>query len=382
MNKQATLLVPCLLTGGTEVATLDTAKALAELGFFVTVLVYFDETDRVMLSTFQRAGIKVIVLGLARDGGAAGKLLMVRALVRYLSRQSPTLVWVQYMTPTLIPVLVARFFTRRLIAAVHVAARHYSSGGLRRLRWLATWWCDRLVCVSHTTAKGILGEKPSARLGRHVCVIPNALDVQVAERAIPRNWREELCLDAKVPLIGFVGRLAQNKGADVLLKAAELVNRRYPDTHWVVVGEGAEKSALQQLAAETGLTGRIHFVGILPREGVYAAMKGFDIAVVPSREEGFGLTALEAMGCGLPLVASRVDALQEVVIEEKTGLLFPVEDVNALAASLNKLLASPSLSNTISTAALAHAETNYGRLQLTERMRRLLDDLDEAALRD
>lgn len=377
MNRNAVILIPCLLTGGTEVATLDTAKALVGLGFTVTVLVYFDETDPAMLDAFHQAGIAVHLLGLPRLGGIKGALRLGIALASHLSLQRPTLVWAQYMTPTLVPLVIARFFTRQLVAAVHVAARHYSPGGLRRLRWLASWWCNRLVCVSHTTANGILGERPVTRLQKSVCVIPNTLDMQAVVDATPHNWRRQLGISPQQPIIGFVGRLATNKGVDILLQAAARINREHPDTHWVIAGNGVEKAALQQQAAAAGLEGKVHFTGSLPRDAVYGAMKGFDIAVVPSREEGFGLTALEAMACGVPLVASRVDALHEVVKDGETGMLFTVEDAQELAETIQHLLASDSLRTRLANAAAAHAQATYGQEQLMDQIRLMLNDLVE-----
>lgn len=359
MKQQATLLLPCLLTGGTEVATLDTAKALKELGYPVRVTVYFDEIDPDMLATFRQEGIDVQLLGLPRRSGFVGTAALAKALTNSLWRQSPSLVWVQYMTPTLIPLLVSRFFTRRLVAAVHVAARHYSPGGLRRLRWLASWWCNKLVCVSQTTARGVLGERPDSRLEQKVRVIPNALDMQSVNTVAARDWRAQLRIAGDHRIIGYVGRLAHNKGVDVLLKAAAFVDMQFPDTHWIVVGDGAEMQSLQQLATDVGMAEKVHFVGIVPRDAVFSALKGFDIAVVPSREEGFGLTALEAMACGVPLVASRVDALQETILENKTGLLFDSENHQMLADKLVKLLKNDSLRNRLRQAGAKRVDALY-----------------------
>ena len=148
--KNVTILLPGLLTGGTEVATLDTATALQALGYRVSVIVYFDETDPAMLAAFAQVGIAVTQLGLPRAGGAIATARLGLALGKALLKLRPSLIWLQYMTPTLVPLLVARFFTRRLLAAVNVAAGHYNAGGMARLRWLASWWCTRLVSSKYT----------------------------------------------------------------------------------------------------------------------------------------------------------------------------------------------------------------------------------------
>lgn len=355
-------LIPCLLTGGTEIAALDTAKVYIDSGYQVEVFVYYKEIDPIMRQTYIDAGIKLRLLGLKRQTGLASSLNLAWSITRALGFRRYPLIWVQYMTPTLIPLLIARLYSRRLIAAVHVAANHYSPTGKRRLRWLATWWCDRFVCVSRTSMAGLFGDiSNDRRLAERVHVIPNAIDMGAVEAATRRDWRAELGLGESTQLVGYVGRLAHNKGVDVLLKAAAHLAPKMPDVRWILVGAGEESYRLQALVDEARIGHLVHFVGRLPRDAVYGAMKGFDIAVVPSREEGFGLTALEAMACGVPLVASRVDSLREIVIEGKTGFLFALEDSLELADCIESLASNSEFRLALGTASARHAASNYGR---------------------
>src|SRR5690606_10968673 len=176
-----------------EVVTLATAKVLQELGFAVDIVVYFDEVDPMMLDTFIQAGITVHPLGIHRDKGIKDQLQLALALPRLLIRKRYSLIWLQYMTPTLVPLLVARCFTRRLVAAVHVAAGHYNAGGMARLRWLASWWCNAMIGVSHTSVRGIVGDAPThSRLARRVKVLPNAIDTALVSDAVATDWRCKL----------------------------------------------------------------------------------------------------------------------------------------------------------------------------------------------
>lgn len=375
---KASLLIPCLLTGGTEVATLTTASALRDIGYTVEVLVYFDEVDSAMLHQFAAAGIAVRRLGLTRGGGLKGVARLALQLGHVL-RGRPDLVWLQYMTPTLAPLLVARFFTRRLIACSHVAAGHYQSRDQRRLRWLARWWCDRFVCVSRTTAWGIFGPMDtSSPWANRVDVLPNALDMGEAESAPPRNWRRVLGLPASARIGGYVGRLTHNKGVDILIRAAAVLQSDHPDFHWVIVGDGADRVSLEALASNLGVATVTHFVGAVTRPGALAAFKGFDVAVVPSREEGFGLSALEAMACGVPLVASRVDALAEVVVDGVTGVLFEPESAVDLVAVLSRVLSDAPLRASLSLAGPEHARRHYDRPTYQQKLQELLAGLSGA----
>ena len=354
------LLLPCLLVGGTEVATLETASAFQALGYSVDVVVYFDEVDPTMLATFREKGLQVHLLGVPRGKGLLSFWQLALRLQQVLRRGRFDLVWVQYMTPTLLPLAVSRLFTQRLVAAVHVAASHYSPAGLGRMRWLARHWCARFVCVSRTVANGIFGSAGDAeRFARRVVVIPNALDMTAMRAAAVRDWRAEAGWPRDGVVLGFAGRLAHIKGADVLLHAVARLHGQGLPVRLVIVGGGPEQASLAALATELGIGAITHFAGRLPRTAIYGAIKGFDIAAVPSREEGFGLSALEAMAAGVPVVASRVDALNEVVLDGVTGLLFPADDPASLAEALARLVGDAALRQRMGAAGVAHVESSY-----------------------
>ncbi|MGH8988731.1 MAG: glycosyltransferase family 4 protein [Acidimicrobiales bacterium] len=128
-----------------------------------------------------------------------------------------------------------------------------------------------------------------------------------------------------------VGRLAFEKGFDVLVRAIAAL----PGADAVVVGDGAERSRLEALASELGVAGRVRFDGWV--EG-WAARYQPAIVVVPSRHEALSLVALEAMRAGLPVVATRVGGLPEVVDEPETGVLVEPDDAAALAGAIGALL--------------------------------------------
>ena len=378
-HKVIALMLPCLLTGGTEVATLETAQAFQVLGYAVEIVVYFDEVDAAMLEAFRASGLFVHILGVKRGAGMRSQWQLATGILGVLLRKRYSIIWLQYMTPTLLPLALSRLFTHNLIAAVHVAALHYSPSGLRRLRWLARYWCAKFVCVSHTVATGIFGpEGTPDRATDRVLVLPNALDMSVMKAAPVRNWRVEAGWPEDVVVVGFAGRLAHIKGADLLLYAVAHLSGQGLPVRLVVVGEGAEEERLKALSKALGIGSITLFAGRVSRREIYSAIKGFDIAAVPSREEGFGLSALEAMAAGVPVVASRVDALQEVVLEGVTGLLCPVGNPESFADSLARLVDDPLLRKSMGTAGVAHVASMYDtpayRAQLADLVMGLLAD--------
>lgn len=151
--------------------------------------------------------------------------------------------------------------------------------------------------------------------------------------------REELALPPDAPLIGSVGRLEPVKGYRYFLKAAALLLRSCPEVSFLLVGDGRDRAELWARAQALGIGERFHFLGW--RDDVPSLLKAMDIFVIPSLNEGMGRAAVEAMAAGLPVVASRVGSLPEVVAHGDTGLLVPPADPEALSSALLSLLHDP-----------------------------------------
>ena len=131
--------------------------------------------------------------------------------------------------------------------------------------------------------------------------------------------------------IGAVGRLVPEKGFDVLVRALAGL----PEADLVLMGDGPERAGLEDLGRELGVLDRMTFTGWV--EPPWVAQRRCDVLAVPSRVEGFGLVAVEALLAGIPVVASRVGGLTEVVEDGVTGLLVPSDDPEALAGALRQL---------------------------------------------
>jgi glycosyltransferase involved in cell wall biosynthesis len=142
--------------------------------------------------------------------------------------------------------------------------------------------------------------------------------------------------DARILL--SVARLTEQKGMDVAIRALTLLPE---DTVLVVLGEGPERAGLAALAEELGVADRVHLLGRIP--DVSAWLRRTSVLVHPARWEGFGLGVLEAMLAGLPVVASRVSSLPELVVDGETGVLVQPDDPSALAVGIARALERPEL---------------------------------------
>ncbi len=189
--------------------------------------------------------------------------------------------------------------------------------------------------------------------------------------------RRAIDLDDRHVLL-FVGRIQALKGLDVAVRAlAELKDGR---AMLVAVGgpSGAEGEAELQricaLIADLGLTDRVRFVPAQPHHTLSTYYRAADVCLVPSRSESFGLVALEAAACGLPVVAAGVGGLQTLVDDGETGFLIDGRDPRAFAARVDELLADPALAAKMSAAAAARS-LSYTWSTTAARLRRVYADL-------
>ena len=163
------------------------------------------------------------------------------------------------------------------------------------------------------------------------------------------------------------GRLSVEKGFDVLLEAVRLAVADGLDVHLDLVGSGPEHDRLAELAAPLGE--RVRMIQAQPREALWARMDAAQVLVVPSRREGLGLVALEAIARGRPVIASRAGGLPEVVLDGVDGVLVPPEDPRALADALLRLPLPPPTG----TALVRHSPRDVAAAHLAayERLRTL-----------
>jgi len=198
-------------------------------------------------------------------------------------------------------------------------------------------------------------------------VIPNFVDADYFRPAPrrPEVLSDRLGLPAdRPPLLVHVSNFRPLKRVDDTLRVLATVRRTVPAV-LVLVGDGPERPRAEALARELGLSDAVRFLGV--QLDVRDVLQQADVFLLPSETEGFGLAALEALACGVPVVGSRVGGLPEVVADGETGLLCPPGDVPGMAAAVLRLLADPELQQRLARAARASVEHTWRREPLLDR---------------
>jgi glycosyltransferase involved in cell wall biosynthesis len=228
-----------------------------------------------------------------------------------------------------------------------------------------------LARADHITATGLRLAAATLRYApkaKPVTVVPYGVDLAQFR---PGDRRARNSRGAGEVVLGAVARLSPEKGFDLLLRAAaRLIDRDLP-VRVVLVGEGPERARLERLAAQLGIEGRVTFRGAVAHEAVPAVLATFDVFVMPSRAEGFGVAALEAQAMELPVVASRVHGLPDVVVHGSTGLLVPPGDVEALATALEQLVRNADVRVALGRRGRAFVAARYSWRENTAQMERL-----------
>ncbi len=209
-----------------------------------------------------------------------------------------------------------------------------------------------------------------------VRVVHNGVDLARMRQHRPRAVvRRELGLADGTAAVGLVARLDHwGKGHKEFFTALASLKDRYP-VQGLVIGGGRREAEMRQLAVEMGLEERVRFLG--QRDDVPDLLAALDIFVLPSHSEGVSLALLEAMAAGLPVIASRVGGLPEVVTDGDHGLLIPPQDPEALAAALARLLDEPAWAKKLGENARRQVEENFSLERLGREINEIYGELVE-----
>lgn len=319
--------------GGAERHLLDLCKGL-DRSKFRPEIIYFHREEQ-MLPEFIQAGIPCSIFPV--EGGELTLREMWR-LSRLIKRLKPDIVHVHLFHASRFGAMAAYMAgISRIIRTRHNVAEPGVKPGKKDRIWgvLLPVILDQTVAVS----------KAIAAQNRTPHVIYNGVDTnffnpEVFDQSQQKIFSAEFGVNGS-PVIGIAARLTRQKGHVNLLKAFSLLLTDYPDAQLLIAGDGEERATLEQLVIELKLTERVSFLG--PIRKVREFLSVLDLFVHPSIFEGLGIAVIEAMSMALPIVATKVDGLTELITDGVEGILVEPDNSEELSSAMGRVLGDPSL---------------------------------------
>ncbi len=208
---------------------------------------------------------------------------------------------------------------------------------------IASPFCDKIICISETEKKSALNKKICKE--KKLQVINNGVDIEAYENGPHGEIQRS---DCEIPedafVVGMVGRISQQKAPDIFINAAKLIKDTIPNSHFIIVGNGELENQIREVRREdNGFSDSLHITGWVDNPMSYVEL--FDVACLLSRWEGFGLVLPEYMMAGKPIVASKVDAIPNIIKDGENGLLVEVDNAKETSKAILKIYNNKSMRN-------------------------------------
>ncbi len=208
------------------------------------------------------------------------------------------------------------------------------------IEWWTTYEANKIIATSGSMKAEIQGHfhLPQEKIE----IIPNGIDPKKYNASVDQAAvRGRYGVSPHEKLVLCVGRLVPQKGIEYMIKAVPRIVGRYPEAKFIIVGEGWLRGHLEYVARSTGHQWKITFTGWIPDHELIALLNSADVLVVPSIYEPFGIVALEGMAAGVPVIASDIGGLAEIVEHERTGILAYSRKPESIAWAVDRVLSDP-----------------------------------------
>ncbi len=281
-------------------------------------------------------------------------LAAVRSIARICRERRIDIVHAHLQKAFISSLLARPRFTSRLILHEHGPIFRDRTGCI--YRWFLRRFGSRAdAIIANSQAAAAAMRRTLGNAAIPITVVPNFIDLErfVPDRYDRNTVRASLGLTEDPFVVGFVGRLDRPKGVDLLVEAAARLPRQ--ERPWCVylVGDGPQRALLESRIRELGLEGTVILGGL--HENPAAVLRAFDVVVVPSRREAFGISALEAMRMRVPVIVSPVGGLPELIQDGETGIVLPRLDAECIAEAIRRLAADEGLRNRLAAQAFEYA---------------------------
>lgn len=330
---------PPRVLAGTEIATYHIATHLAKIGHEVHVITRLDEglSKESFEESFYIHRVRVINRRILESASFFINTFLI------LKKVKPDLVHAQSILMVLYALLIKILLRKPFVVYGRGTDIYLASGFDRLLYKLTLPRADAVIALTNDM-KGAI----QRLCHRDVFVIPNGVDIDRFSRLSREKARIRLNIVANEKILLFVGWLRPVKGVRYLIESMSIIKQRYRNIRLLIVGDGKDRQNLEELAKKLNLARCISFTGQVPNETVAEYMAASDLFILPSLSEGFPVTASEAMASGLPIVATRVRGMPDIVREDENGFLVESKNPEQIAERVLLLLGDDGLRERIS----------------------------------
>lgn len=363
-------LITELNSGGAEQLLATNTQHAWPAHFRHSVVTLYDG-DTALADSIRQAGVPVVDLAMKRNGRFQG----LWRFYRLLRQERPHIIhsWLIHAA------LLGRVLGRLTGVPIIVTARHSVNlgGGLRQKlnRWTRRLDDKTIAICDHM--RQVEMDQTGAAADKIVTIYNGIPEIAFPP---PPPARLALCQTLHLPpdvlLVGTVGRLHAAKGHADLAAAIPQITASFPQAHFVWIGDGGERSALETQVERLEVAEHVHFLG--DRTDVPDLLAGLDLFVMPSRWEGLSVAIAEAMAAGLPVVATAVGGTPELVIDGETGWLVPPQDSPALAQAIQQMLENMPQARKMGVAGRQRVQNQFTIAEMVRQTALLYDSLLQA----
>lgn len=235
---------------------------------------------------------------------------------------------------------------------------------------MAAPFCDKIICISDAEKQSALDKKICREDKLHV--IFNGVDIEAYENGVHGAIkRRNLNIPEDAFVVGMVGRMSPQKAPDVFVKMAKQVKDEVSNAHFIIVGNGNQEDEIRKYAEDNGFSDSLHITGWVDNPMSYVEL--FDAACLLSRWEGFGLALPEYMMASKPIVASRVDAIPNIIRDGENGLLVEADDATGASEAVLRIYQDRNLKDKLVAQGLEDVHKKFNARRVAKEHERVFD---------
>ena len=320
---------------------------------------------------------RVIVLKMAHQINPSSDIKVEKALRRIIKQLKPDIVYAHSSKAGALARIADLGLKNRVIYNPHGWAFNMQQSAKKKEMYklvekISAHFCDKIICISDAEKESALREKickPSK-----LQVIYNGIDLEEIKNTIPKT-RAELNIPKDAFVVGMVGRLSKQKAPDVFVKAAKLIKDKIPNAYFLMVGDGELRGQVESLSNQYDLGSSFLITGWVDNPTAY--MKIMDVGMLLSRWEGFGLVLPEYMACGVPIVATNVDAIPNIIRDGVNGMLVNKDSFVGVQKVCTGLKNDTELKDRIIASAKSMVRNKFGAKRVAKESIGLYKDLEK-----